>query len=131
MAEYFEYDQNYIARDALIEVLKKVRILKWSKKRKLTARDLQIIFVPIIMRQFLGYIPPSTGKKYFSPIGPLTFFFLFFFFDHCTLGWMSFRDDIKSSGKFAIFSFLKIAGVRGSEAHYGKMATKNQNYSLY
>ncbi len=34
------------------------------------------------------------------------------------------RDDIKSSGKFTIFSYLKIEGGRGSEAHYGKMATK-------
>ncbi len=41
------------------------------------------------------------------------------------------RDDIISSSKFAIFSYLKIEGGRASEAHSGKMATKNQNYSLY
>ncbi len=38
---------------------------------------------------------------------------------------MALRDDIKSSGKFAIFSYLKIEGGRGSTANYGKMAPKN------
>ncbi len=42
------------------------------KKRKLTARELQINF-PYISETILFY--PSTGEKYFAPSGPLTFFF--------------------------------------------------------
>ncbi len=38
------------------------------------------------------------------------------------------RNDIKSSGKIAIFSYLKIERGRGSKAHYGKIAIKNPNY---
>ncbi len=44
-----------------------------------------------------------------------------------TLDLVEFRDDIKSSGKFAIFTRLKIKGGRGSKAHYGKSTTKNPN----
>ena len=40
---------------------------------------------------------------------------------------MGLRDDIKSSGKFAIFTRLKTEGGRGSKTHYGKIKTKNEN----
>ncbi len=39
---------------------------------------------------------------------------------------MRLRDDIKSSGKFAIFSYLKIEGGGGSKANYGKITPKNK-----
>ena len=38
------------------------------------------------------------------------------------------RDDIKSYGKFAIFTWLKIGGGWVERAHIGKIKTKDRNF---
>ncbi len=40
----------------------------------------------------------------------------------------SIRDDIKSYGKFAIFTRLKIGGGLVERAHIGKIRTKDRNF---